>query len=145
MTKIMMNLNYDNPYIMPELNNNLLILLFKYFNIKNHCFLTCKNKSLIYKYNDCHNNVNKYLLHNNHNKILGYYLLYNTKQNNILGIQHSVILKNNKIYDITPCNLYNKKMFIYGYNLPEYKSFIYDNTKIKTLKTTVNQIDGYFL
>ena len=107
------------------------------------------NESDIYLPNDCHNNVNKFLKINGHDKyskILGYYLLTNVTKTKIWAIQHSVIfdLTNECIIDITPC-YYKKKLFIYHYLLPEYKQFTFDGNIIFTEKTLVSNIDGYMI
>jgi len=96
-----------------------------------------------YIMNDCHNNVNKYIYDNHDSeKILGYYLLTNEENTELLAIQHSVILQNDKIIDITPCVFVNK-LFIYGYKLPEFASIHTDGRYIKIENTQINYIDGY--
>lgn len=98
--------------------------------------------------NDCHNNVNYFInnINNTANKILGYYIIFDNILNNFIAIQHSVLLINNKIIDITPSE-YDKLLFIYGYKLKEYKTIVYnvDIKKYQYEETTVNNIDGYFL
>lgn len=133
-----------------DINNNLFYNFYKYMNGSDYIFLDIENINN-YKENDCHNNVNHFLKNNDNSrygKILGYYVLESYNKNEILAIQHSVIidLKANFIFDITPCSLFKKKLFIYGYKMKEYTSIQYiDNNKLKTIKTTVDNIDGYFL
>jgi hypothetical protein len=132
-----------------DTNSKLFNKFYNYMNASNYILLEI-NKLNKYKENDCHNNVNIFLKKNNsrYSKILGYYVLESYDKSEILAIQHSVIidLKSNNIFDITPCSFFEKKLFIYGYKMKEYASIQYiDNDKIKTIKTTVDNIDGYFL
>lgn len=148
MNTIIMNLIFDN-WKMVKYESELLNNFYKYINNSDSIILNINNKNNKYKINDCHNNVNTFLINNNYEnygKILGYYLLINSDNSQILAIQHSVILnkKTNEIFDITPC-IYDKKFFIYGYKMPEYKYILYDKSDIKKERTLVYNIDGYIL
>ena len=93
---------------------------------------------------DCHNNVNNFLLKNkNVNKILGYYLIQN-ENDDILAIQHSIILNNNKLIDITD-NDFKKIKFMYGYKLPEYKSIYFNGEYFKTEPSQISNVNEYLI
>lgn len=133
-----------------DTNTKLFNNFYNYVKTDNIVLLKTNNyKYKKYKENDCHNNVNTFLKNNKNNyaKILGYYVLSSKNDDEILAIQHSVIINllNNKLIDITPCSIYNNKLFIYGYKMKEYASIQYTDKKIKVVKTNVNNIDGYFL
>ena len=130
-----------------NIDNKLFKDFYNYIEACEYIILDIENTK--YKENNCHNNVNKFINEkgNKYGKILGYYVLMSKNNDEILAIQHSVNinLETEEIFDITPCSIYNKRLFIYGYKMKEYASIQYTDNKINTIKTEVNNIDGYFL
>ena len=71
------------------------------------------------KINDCHNNVIKFVEKYGGNRVIGYYILKDIKENNYVGITHS-------IWDSTKYGLIDITPTIHNY---EYNLFIPTNKK----------------
>jgi hypothetical protein len=149
--KIMMNSIFKSDIIhkwyLPIKTSKIFKKLEVFINNDSIELLSTNTNFSIYGENNCHNNVNIFIKKNKtYDKLLGFYVLINKENTTLLCILHSVVInkKTKNVLDITPCRIYDKKLFVYGKNINIFKQILYSEYKIETINTTINT-NGYFL